>query len=349
MEPRVAPRRRRLWPVLALAGVAAIPLIANDYVLSTLTLMGIYTIVLLGLDLAKGYAGLLSLGQAGFMGLAAYVSGILTVRYQWDPLAALGVAAAAVLLFALVMAVPGARLTGFNLALATLGFGIIMEGLFLGLRSWTGGAAGITGVPRFSVGGLVFRTEAENFWLIWFLAAVAFLLSHNLVNSRFGRALRAIRQNELAAAMLGIDVASAKVQVFVLAALYSAVAGSLFAHYTRFIAPEMVSWSVSTSLLSMLVLGGEGSLWGVLLGVAVMRLVPEIFNGLQDYLMILQGLILVALMTRLPDGLFGLIRAIAGRARRGPAPAAAAASATDAGNAVAAPAEGVLPEERMSS
>jgi len=300
-------------PLAAVAGVAAIvvlPLVVrNEYHLSVLITIGIYCVALLGLDLIKGYTGLLSLGQAGFMGVAAYVSAILTVRLHWEPLAAVPVAVLAVLAVAAVMAIPGSRLTGFNLALATLGFVIITEGLFLGLRDLTGGASGITGVPHFRVGGVVFASERANFWLVWGLCALLVWVTRNLVRSPLGKTLQAIKQDELAAATMGIDVFRFKVQIFLIASVYSALAGIVLAHYTRFISPEMVNWTVSTSMVTMLVLGGEGSLWGVFLGAGLLRLLPEAFNAVQNYLLIIQGLVLVVLMVYLPEGLWGLVRA----------------------------------------
>lgn len=300
----------RRWPVgLGLLAIVVFPLVVqNRYYLNILIVIGIYCIALLGLDLLKGYTGLLSLGQAGFMGVAAYVSAILTSRHHWEPLAALPIAILAVLAVALVMAIPGSRLTGWNLALATLGFVIITEGLFLGLRDVTGGASGIADIPRFRIPGLVFDTEVANFWLIAGLCAFFLWLTRNLVNSPLGHALRAIKEDELAAATLGIDVFRYKVQIFLIASIYSAVAGSLYAHYMRFISPDMVNWVVSTTLITMLVLGGEGSLWGVFLGAGLLRLLPEVFNPVQDYLMIIQGLVLVVLMVYLPGGLVGVLR-----------------------------------------
>ncbi len=307
-EPRSTWRAPRLAAFAGLAAVAAVPFVArNDYQLSVLITIGIYCIALLGLDLIKGYTGLLSLGQAGFMGVAAYVSAILTARFGWEPLAALPVAIVAVLAVAALMAIPGSRLTGFNLALATLGFVIITEGLFLGLRNLTGGASGIAGVPHFRIGSLVFASGRANFWLVWGTCAVLVWVTRNLVSSALGQALRTIKQDELAAATIGIDVFKVKVHIFLIASVYSALAGSLFAHYVQFIAPEMVNWVVSTSLVTMLVLGGEGSVWGVFLGAGLLRLVPEVFNPVQNYLLIIQGLVLVVLMVYLPGGLWGLV------------------------------------------
>jgi branched-chain amino acid transport system permease protein len=306
-----------LRTVLGLAAVAALPLVVRrDYYLGVLILVGIYAMALLGLDLIKGSTGLLSLGQAGFMGVAAYTSAILTTRYGWEPLAALPVAAAVVVVVAAVMAVPGSRLTGFNLALATLGFVIITEGLFLGLRQWTGGASGITGVPPFRVGRVVFASARETFWLVWGVCAALVWVTRNLTASPLGQALRAIKQDELAAATLGIDVFRCKVWVFLIAAGYSALAGSLFAHYMQFISPDMVNWVVSTSLVTMLVLGGEGSLWGVFLGAALLRLVPEVFNPVQNYLLIVQGLVLILVMVYLPGGLWSVLAGLPGRRPR---------------------------------
>jgi len=201
-----------------------------------------------------------------------------------------------------------------NLYASSLGRRLLSRGgsayartvLGVGVRDLTGGATGIAGVPSFSIGGLRVTSDAGSFWLVWIVFAVLFWLAWGIVHSPVGYALRAIKQDELAAAANGINVFRYKTIAFLLAAGYASVAGSLFAHQLRFIAPDTVNWVVSTSLVTMLVLGGEGTLWGVLPGAFLLRLVPEIFNALQDYLLIVQGVVLVAVMIYLPRGLAGI-------------------------------------------
>jgi len=169
-----------------------------------------------------------------------------------------------------------------------------IEALAQRVRDLTGGATGIAGVPPFGIGGLRAISDAGSFWLVWFVFALGFWLAWGIVHSPVGNALRAIKQDELAAASNGINVFGYKTIAFLLAAGYASVAGSLFAHQLRFISPDSVNWVVSTGLVTMLVLGGEGTLWGVLPGALLLQLLPEVFNPLQDYLLIVQGIVLVA-------------------------------------------------------
>jgi len=307
---RVATFWRARWPaLLGLAAIALTPLLLpNAYALNLLVVIGIYSIALLGLDVIKGYAGLLSLGQAGFMGVGAYTSAVLTVRLGWQPVPALLVALFVSLVIAYVMAIPCSRLSGFNLALVTLAFVIITNAIFLGVRDVTGGATGIAGVPPFGAFGLRVTSDAGSFWLVWIVFAALFWLAWGMVHSPVGDALRAIRFDELAAASNGINVFRCKTIAFLIAAGYASIAGSLFAHQMRFISPDTVNWVVSTGLVTMLVLGGEGTLWGVLLGASLLQLLPEVFNALQDYLLIVQGVVLILVMIYAPRGLAGVIR-----------------------------------------
>jgi branched-chain amino acid transport system permease protein len=310
---------RRRWAVLAAVGaaLAALPwLVASGYILGTLVFIGLNALAALGLSLVMGYAGQVSLGQAAFLALGAYVSGVLTTTYAWNAWAALAIAVVAGALAALLVGLPIFRLSGLLLAMATLGFGIIVYYVLVNWSAVTGGPSGLTGIPPLRVGGLAFTTDARMLWLVWACLLTAMGLAGNLVDSRIGRALRALHGDEAAAQAAGIDVARLKLGVFALAGGLTALAGSLYAHYLTVINPSPFGFAYSIELVVMVVLGGVASLWGAVLGAAAVVLLVEglrsllplvtMTHGAAEYEILLYGLVLMAFMVFLPRGLSGL-------------------------------------------
>ena len=303
-------KRRDLQVILLIAaGIGAFPWLAgrNEYFLSLLVFMGINGMITMGLSLLMGYAGQISLGHAAFYGLGAYSSAILTTRTSLPaPAAAL---AGMVLsgLVAYLVGRPTLRLKGHYMAVATLGFGEIMFILFNEVSSLTGGPSGLSGIPPLVLGG--FPVEgAAYLYLVWGGVLLLFLFSLNVIDSRVGRALRAVHGSELAAGAMGVDAARCKVEVFVLSAVYASLAGSLYAHFISFISPSSFSLMFSILLLMMVVVGGTETLWGALLGSAVLTLLPEYLRGLEDFEVLAYGAILMAVLLFLPRGIMDGIR-----------------------------------------
>jgi branched-chain amino acid transport system permease protein len=298
-------RLRRFLPWLGFVlAVGLLRLIVeNNYYYTLINFIGIHTLLVVGLNLLMGYAGQISLGHAAFFGLGAYTSGILTATFGVNPwlalLAGLLVAGAA----AFLIGVPALKLKGYYLAMATLGFGIIVYITLVQAQSLTGGPSGLSGIPSLSIGGLPLDTPARLYLLIWPLVGVVLLLSANLVDSRLGRALRALHDSEAAAQSLGVDTARAKLTVFIWSALYAALAGSLYAHALNFIAPASFGFMFSIKLVTMVVVGGMASIWGSLLGAAVLTILPELLVVFHDYEIIIFGAILMLVMIFLPRGL----------------------------------------------
>jgi branched-chain amino acid transport system permease protein len=307
-------RRKNLIGLATMAVfLGTLPLWLNTpYALSTLVLIGIYTIVTIGLCLLTGYAGQISLGQAAFFGLGAYGSAILTVRFQWSPWVALAASAAATALVAYGIGIPVFRLRGPYLAMGTLAFGEIT---FIVLNEWktlTGGPSGLPGIPRLSIGGLILKSDLLYYYLVWCIALLALALALNLVNSRVGRALRAVRDSEAAAESLGVRVTDYKMQALVVSALYASVAGSLYAHYLIFISPTAFDLDVSVRLVLMAAVGGLASVWGAPLGAAAVLLLSLVLRELVSAIsptgsgeaqIVAYGILLVALMIYMPEGL----------------------------------------------
>ncbi|HUZ67265.1 MAG TPA: branched-chain amino acid ABC transporter permease, partial [Beijerinckiaceae bacterium] len=241
----------------------------------------------------------------GFMAIGGYASAILATNYNWPPLA--GVLAAMVIsvLCALALSLVTGRLRGHYLALATLAFGLLVDSLAVGLISLTGGPSGLVGVPSFSIAGFSFDTSASMYWLALGLAAVLVVALEGGMRSGFGRSLKAIRTDQLAAAALGINVGRVKVIALCIAAALASLSGSLYAFEFHFLSPDMVATPRSFELIAMLVLGGEGTLVGGLFGSMVLTILPTLVQDLAVYKTAAEGALLVGTFLFLPEGLFG--------------------------------------------
>ena len=301
---RKAGKGRLLASAGLLAALLALPLVGSPYHTSLMIVVGIHTIVTVGLCLLMGYAGQVSLGHAAFYGLGAFLSGILSATYGVQPWVAMALAAGATGSVAYVTAAPIFRLRGHYLAMATLGFGIIVYILFVELKEFTGGPSGLPGIPYLAVGPLVFDSDLKFYYLAWAFCLGVLLISQNVVSSRVGRALRSIHGNEDAARSLGIDVAQFKMKVFVLSAVYASLAGSLYAHYTTFISPQPFGFLFSVRLVVMVVVGGLASIWGAIFGAATVTLLGDLLQPFGEMDTVVFGLILILVMIFMPQGLF---------------------------------------------
>jgi len=331
-------RRDYLWLGLLLAAAAAGPrLITNEYYLTVLIVIGINLILVLGLNLVLGYAGQISLGHAGFFGLGAYLSMILTSgqtpledwlrAFAWMPefLVLAGaalhrftaghmvIAAALAALFtgavALAVGIPTLKLKGHYLAMATLGLGIIIQIVFKEEAPLTGGPSGM-GVSYLKVWDLeIAPNSTAYYYLVWIVVLAATLLSIHLVHSRLGRALRSIHEDEMAASASGVPVMRYKVMVFTLSAVYASVAGSLYAHYLTHVNPSPFGFLFSTKLVVMVVAGGMGSIWGSILGTALLTVLPQLLTFMRDYETITFAAVLILVLMFAPRGLAGLLEA----------------------------------------
>jgi branched-chain amino acid transport system permease protein len=204
---------------------------------------------------------------------------------------------------ALAVGLPALKLRGHYLAMATLGFNIVIYTILIQWDTVTGGPSGFSGIPYLALGGLIFDNEIRIHYLVWTFTMISLLLSLNLVRSGAGRGLAALAEDEVAAATLGVDIRRAKVKVFVLSAVLASLAGSLFAHCYAFVSPDSFNIFVSVDFVIMVVVGGMGSIWGTLLGTGLITLLPEWIEALDTYKDIVHGLILVLILLFLPQGL----------------------------------------------
>ena len=323
VRTRLEPRTARIAFIAAAAVVALLPVFLPGGALSSLSIAAIVFIAVMGLDVLMGFAGQISLGHAAFVAIGGYGAAIATVHYHQSPLAGIAIGLVASLACAVVLSLITVRLRGIYMALATLAFGLLVDSLAVGLSELTGGPSGLTGVPHFSLAGYTFADARANYYLVWGIALVVFVLLANALRSDFGRALRAIRTDQTAALALGIDVPRYKLYAFLISAACASLAGSLYAYYFQFLSPDMVSTPRSLEFVTMLVIGGEGSLAGPLLGVLLLVILPTAIQPLNQAKTLFAGVVLVGGLLLLPQGMLGVIAsALARKGRRASAPAA---------------------------
>ncbi len=276
----------------------------STYYLQIIILAGINIIMATSLNLIVGYTGQLSIGHAAFMSLGAYASAIATLHLGFPFIAALLFGAVVAGLFGVLVGIPTLRLKGDYLAIATLGFGEIVRIIFLNLQI-TGGAVGLRGIPKQTT-------------LLWVIAAAIFTLFvlRRILNSRVGRALIAIREDETAAESMGINTMYFKTLSFGVGAFFAGFGGGLFAHYFRYIHPNVFGFMRSIEHLCMVVLGGLGNMWGAMLGAVALTAIPELLRAGAEYRLLAYGAILVLMMRARPQGLLGESEQTGGSIRR---------------------------------
>jgi branched-chain amino acid transport system permease protein len=279
--------------------------VKSHYHLNIMIFIGLYTILALGLTLLLGHAGQVSLGQACFYGIGAYVSGIATVKFGMNPWLALPIAIAITSILAFFIGYSTLHLKGLYLAMATLGVGIIFNILFVELKDLTGGAIGLMDIPSLSIGGIKLDTDLKFYCFVWLIVLFIFFLTINLVNSRVGRGMRAIQGNEMAANCIGIDSFKYKIKVFVLSGAMAGLSGFLYAHFINFLSPSVFDFSFSILFLTMTIVGGRESIWGAFYGAALLTILPEVLRRYEDLNVMIWGLILVVVLIFFNRGIAG--------------------------------------------
>jgi len=298
--------------LLVLLMIILFPLsVSNKYYISVMVIVGINTMIVIGLGMLMGYAGQISLGHAAFYGLGAYASGVACTKFHLNPW--LGIICGILLtgIVSILVGVPSLKLKGHYLAMATLGFGEIIFIVFNELSVLTGGPSGMTSIPRLSLFGIALNTDLRFYCFVWSIVLTILILSLNIVNSRVGRALRAIHGSENAALAMGINIAAYKIQIFFLSAVFASIAGSLYAHFITFISPSSFGFMQSIMLVTMVVIGSMTDLWGACLGAFILTILPEYLHLFRDYEILIFGTILMIIMILMPKGLFiGILDAL---------------------------------------
>jgi branched-chain amino acid transport system permease protein len=297
---------KRLLAALAALALLTLPgWLTSPYHLHVVIMAGIFTILALSLNLLLGYTGQLSLGHAAFFGIGAYTSSLLALKLEWSFW--LGLPAAAVLSGVAGWAIGrlALKLRGAYFVLVTISFAGVISLVSVNWMELTNGPLGLPGVPAPELPGLSLRTKSAYYFLVLAATALAYLVCHRLVRSRLGRAFVALRENEALAESVGVDPTRTLVLAAVVSAAMAGVAGSLYAHYTRFVSPEVFLFSYTVTMVIMVVAGGKGTLAGPVVGAVLFTVLPEVLREAMawQWQMLAYGVLLVLLLFFLPRGI----------------------------------------------
>ncbi|OIR03503.1 xylose import ATP-binding protein XylG [mine drainage metagenome] len=320
--------------VVFLALLGSVPLILPEFYVTLMNYIGLYAIVALGLVLLTGVGGLISFGQAAFVGLGAYTTAYLTTAtglpgwlapFAGSPWLALLVGLVLTALVALLLGALTLRLSGHYLPLGTIAWGISIYFLF-GNLDFIGGFTGISGIPVLSVFGHALGDGRQFYYLIWLMLLAMLWAARNLLDSRSGRAIRALKGGGLMAEAMGVDTARLKTAIFLIAALFACVSGWLYAHLQRFVNPTPFGLGIGIEYLFMAVIGGAASVWGALLGAGVITLLkewlqdllPRLLGSSGNFEVIVFGILMVLMLQRARDGLWPMLAGLVPLRRRDP-------------------------------
>jgi branched-chain amino acid transport system permease protein len=291
--------------ILILAAVAVFIRtgVIDEYTAQILTNAGINVIIALSLNLITGFTGLLSLGQAGFMAIGAYTTAVLVMQLHLPMVVAIPAGGAVTAFFGFLIGFPTLRMRGDYLAIVTLGFGEIIRVVMINLDKITGGAAGLKGIPPFSE-DFTWGPIISFAWVYIFMVLIIAVIS-NLINSSPGRAIVAIREDEIAANSMGINVFYYKMYAFTMSAFFAGIGGGLYALFFGYLNPTMFNFLKSADFLVIVVLGGMGSITGTVITGFILTYLQEFLRILQDYRLVIYPLILILMMLFRPAGIMG--------------------------------------------
>ena len=318
-------------PVILVAGgllLGGLPyLVTSPYVMHLVILSGIYIIFALSYDIVVGHLGMLSLAHPAFYGVGAYTSVLLVMRLDVPFLPAFAVAGALASIVALAVGYPALSLSYHSFAIVTLAFTLIVRIVWINWVGLTNGPMGIPGVPRPRLhlpflGRIDVETSTGYYYFILVLVVLTCLFVYCMIHSRVGRALMSIRENETLAETLGVNAFKYRMMAFAVGAFFAGLAGSFTAHYIAFVGPEFTDFYYITMLLIMVILGGSGTLHGVILGAIVFTFVPEYLRITPEYRDVIYGVILVLTIVFVPGGIGGRINDLM-RGRKTPSHGAA--------------------------
>jgi len=295
---------------LFLVFMAVAPLLVPEFYVTLMNYIGLATLVTLGLVLLTGVVGVMSFGQQAFMGMAAYTTAVLTITYGVSPWITLFAGLALTAAVALALGFITLRLSGHYLAISTIAWGIAIYYVFGNLQV-LGQYSGLDNVPPVSVFGWALDTGRKSYYLIWIITLVALVAARNLLDSRSGRAIRALRFRSIMAESFGVDTALLKIIVFLYAALLAGASGWLYAHFLRFVSPHAFGVNAGIDYLFMAVVGGASHVWGALIGASLLTLLkewlkdllPKLFQQTGNYEIVVFGVLMMLLLHRTRDGL----------------------------------------------
>jgi len=304
------------WIVGVVAVFGILASLDSSYHQSLAINVGINTIAAVGMSLVFGQIGALNMGQAAFFGLGGYTAGVVAVQFKQSALLGIAGAVAVPVMLALPIGWIVLRLSGFYLAMATLALNSIVLASLSQFEIGPPGVSGIPGIPTIVVGDITFENPQHYAMLVWAVALAVLAFSDNLLRSRVGRALRAIRGSETAAMVTGIPVTRYKIMIFVFGCALAGLGGSLSAHFNSFVGPDSAALGLSIFLLVAVVVGGKGSVWGAPLGVAALVLLIEGVSKYGRYEILAYGVVLTLALMYFPRGIAGLVSDLHARITR---------------------------------
>jgi branched-chain amino acid transport system permease protein len=297
------------WSMLTLiAAIAlAVPVVAHDgYIIQLLNIAILNAIVVLGLNFVTGWAGQINFGQAAFYGLGAYTTAIATkAGLPW--IAAPFLSVIVVVVASLMLGLPTMRLRTYYLAMTTIGFGEIVRLMIVHWEPVTGGTSGLRAIPGVSVFGFGPQGQMQHYYLLIAMLGLAILIASRIRHSVLGRAMIATRDSEIAAEQSGVDTTRTKLLAFMIGAVYAGLAGCLYASSIRFISPDSFSGTQAVLLMTMLIVGGMGSIAGCVVGAVALTILPEALRFLGQWYLVLYGLGVIAMIVVVPGGLASLV------------------------------------------
>lgn len=291
--------------------ILTVPFIHGSYLTYIISLVGVYYIVSLGLNILTGVTGQLSLGHSGFFAVGAYGTAILTMKMNFPLIISIFLSGIIALIIGAIIAIPSLRVRGLYLAIVTLGFGVIVQKLILEFTTLTGGATGLL-LENIYFFGIDLSSYRSVYYFIIIFALMFTYTTYNLLKSHSGRALFTIRDNEVVASSMGISVSYHKILSFCVSGFYTAVAGGLYAILAHHLSPEMFSVNMSIMFLAMIIIGGLGSIGGSLIGTAFYVLLPELLRSFKGLEVFIFGLFLLLTILFFPRGVWGIVQTFRG-------------------------------------
>jgi branched-chain amino acid transport system permease protein len=293
---------------VGMAIILILPYFLKDqYSRHILNMVFINCILAISINLVFGYTGGLTFGHVAVYGIGAYTSALLSTKLGFSFLLSFCLAGVSGALIGIIIGYPTLKLAGPYFALATMGFHKVMEMIFLNWETVTGGPAGITGIPYPVIFGIHFKSEERYYYLLVIVTVIIFLIYRNLITSHRGKTITAMRDNAIAAAAMGINVPFVRISAFTVSTIFAALAGSLYAHMVKYVAPEAFPLGESVTLLMMVVLGGPGFIMGPVYGSIVVVLANEYLQNLEQFNMLVFGIGIMVLLIFLPSGIAGLV------------------------------------------
>jgi len=301
---------KKLFGCLFFVLALSLPLWVPHHPLHLACMVGIFVILAVSLNIVVGFTGQMSLGHAAFFAVGAYTSSLLAMKFGIPFWVGIFIAGGVSFVFGILLGIPTLRVRDIYLAVVTICFGLMVQLVIVNLESITGGARGIYGIPRPSIGSFVFMSPQSFYYIILFFNLLTIFSTLRLLRSRFGRAFLSIRENEQAAETVGVKTTYYKILAFAVSAFYAGLAGSLYAHYVSYINPDAFTIGISIDILVMIVIGGLGNVWGAVIGAFVITLLPEYLRFMQQYYRAVFGLGLIFMMVFMRSGIISALEKI---------------------------------------